>query len=152
MIFAAAAPDFDAIQLAAWMGIAAFLVTLANGLFRLAGNVKGRPLPAEVQADAAARYQPKGDYATRGDLVALEARITAMSTASDVSRHELRSHIDVSVAKLGERLDSLREDIGEAEHRLNQTGEQRAIESHKRHNQILAAVSELRGAFDQANR
>jgi hypothetical protein len=136
----------------AWLACLTFVVMLVNGVFKLVHYSRSKPSALDVQQDGAAKYQPKGDYATRGDLTNLEARINAMSAASDLSRHELRTHIDVSVAKLGDRVESLREDIGEVERRLNKSSEERAIESHKRHNELLAAVSELRGAFDQVNR
>lgn len=136
----------------AWLACLAFIVMLVNGVMKLVHYTRAKPSAQDVQNDVAGKYQPKGDYATRGDLLNLEARINVMSSASEHSRTELRTHIDVSVTKLGDRLESLREDISEVERRLNQSSEQRAIESHKRHNELLAAVSELRGAFDQVNR
>lgn len=72
-----------------------------------------RPSGADVQADSVGRYQPKGDYATRGDLIALEARITSMSNASDHSRLELRTHIDTKVDGLDERMGALRKELAE---------------------------------------
>lgn len=139
-------------EIAAWLACLFFAVALANGIMKLVHYTRSKPSAQDVQNEVAGKYQPKGDYATKADLTQLESRINAMSTASDVSRHELRMHIDQSVSKLGDRMDALREDIGEVERRLNQTSEQRAVESHKRHNELLAAVSELRGAFDQVNR
>lgn len=136
----------------AWLACLAFIVMLVNGVMKLVHYTRAKPSALDVQNDVSAKFQPKGDYATRADLTQLESRITAMSTASEVSRHDLRMHIDQSVTKLGDRMETLREDISEVERRLNQSSEQRAIESHKRHNELLAAVSELRGAFDQVNR
>lgn len=135
-----------------WLACLSFVMGIVYLGMRIRRETQTKPSAQDVQNDAAGKYQPKGDYATRGDLTQLESRINAMSTASDVSRHELRMHIDQSVSKLGDRMEALREDIGEVERRLNQTSEQRAVESHKRHNELLAAVSELRGAFDQVNR
>ncbi len=140
------------VEIAAWLACLFFAVALANGIMKLVHYTRAKPSALDVQQDVAGKYQPKGDYATKADLSNLELRITAMSQASDLSRHELRAHIDASVGKLGERVESIREEMGEVERRLNASNEQRAIASHERHNELLAAVSELRGAFDQVNR
>jgi len=149
MTFASFTPP---VEIAAWLACLFFAVALANGIMKLVHYTRSKPSALDVQQDVAGKYQPKGDYATKADLGNLELRITAMSQASDLSRHELRNHIDASVTKLGERVESLREEIGEVERRLNHDSERRAIASHERHNELLAAVSELRGAFDQTNR
>lgn len=132
-----------------WLACLTFVVMLVNGIMKLVHYTRSKPSALDVQQDVSAKYQPKGDYATKSDLASLELRITAMSQASDLSRHELRAHIDASVEKLGERVERLSEEMGEVERRLNASNEQRAIASHNRHNELLAAVSELRGAFNQ---
>jgi hypothetical protein len=104
-------PDPSSAQSIGWLvlSIAGLAVALRSviGLWR---DIS-RPTGADVQADSAGRYQPKGDYATRGDLVAMEARITAMSSASDHSRVELRAHIDTVVEGLDQRMDSMRKEL-----------------------------------------
>lgn len=135
-----------------WLACLTFVVMLVNGVMKLVHYSRAKPSALDVQQDVAGKYQPKGDYATKADLANLELRINAMSQASDLSRHELRSHIDASVEKLGDRVDALRTEMGELERRLNKANEDRAIASHQRHNELLAAVSELRGAFHQTQR
>lgn len=136
----------------AWLACLAFVVMLINGVMRLIHHSRAKPSAAEVRDDVAGKYQPKGDYATRADVANLELRITAMSQSSDLSRHELRGHIDTTVEKLGTRMESLRTEMGDLERRLNASDEQRAIASHQRHNELLEAVSELRGAFNQSRK
>jgi hypothetical protein len=117
-MFAAASPEFNATQLAAWLGIASFLAFLVNQLFTMKRNVIGRPLPAEVQADSAARFQPKGDYATRGELLALTGEIQKMKTESDKSRDDLRTHLDTALndvrVELATKIDDQAREFGQA--------------------------------------
>lgn len=135
-----------------WLASLSFVMGIVYLAMKIRREAQTKPSALDVQQDVAGKYQPKGDYATKADLANLELRITAMSQASDLSRHELRAHIDSSVERLGDRVDTIRVEMGELERRLNKASEDRAIASHERHNELLAAVSELRGAFDQTNR
>jgi DNA anti-recombination protein RmuC len=66
-------------------------------------------------------------FATRREVEALEKRLA--ETVNDMKQ--------------------LRDDLQEMERRLNAASEQRALENHKRTNEILEAVSRLGGRFEQ---
>jgi seryl-tRNA synthetase len=135
-----------------WLASAMFVVVVIYYVQRLVAGFRGKPTAADVQHDAAGKYQPKGDYATRADLDRLEVRIEAMTGVIQRKRDELREHIDQSVDKVGDRVESMRSEMGEMERRINALTEQRAVASHQRHNELLAAVSELRGAFTESRK
>jgi hypothetical protein len=111
MILADFSPPFSAMQLFVWLGILTFLVFLTNGLFKLWNNLKGKPSPGEVAAQASERYQLKGDFATRQELKDLEARIEQMSEAGEDSRQALRDHIDGSMSDLTKKVDDVRKEL-----------------------------------------
>lgn len=76
-------------------------------------------------------------FATRREVQALEAK-TAKDAALAAERLD----------KTEEALKDLQRELHNMENRITEAGEKRAIAIHERTNQILEAVSELRGRFD----
>lgn len=76
-------------------------------------------------------------FATRREVQALEAKTASDSLASMVR-----------LDKTENALRDLQRDLHAMENRITEAGEKRAVSIHDRTNDILEAVSELRGRFD----
>lgn len=73
-------------------------------------------------------------FATRREMQSLEAKVIADKAA-----------MDQRLTRMEEQLGEVVTDIHQMENRINAAGESRAVGLHERINEILAAVSEVRG-------
>ena len=76
-------------------------------------------------------------FATRREVQSLESKVKADADAN-IKRLE----------KTEKALDDLQRELHMMENRITEAGEKRAIAIHDRTNEILSAVSELRGRFE----
>jgi predicted nucleic acid-binding Zn-ribbon protein len=76
-------------------------------------------------------------FATRREVQSLESKVKADAEAN-IKRLE----------KTEKALDDLQRELHMMENRITEAGEKRAIAIHERTNEILSALSELRGRFE----
>lgn len=93
--------------------------------------------------------------AALGGVPGVIAVFSLFATRREVQALEAKTALDARLA--GERLDKteealkdLQRELHAMENRITEAGEKRAIAIHERTNQILEAVSELRGRFEAA--
>jgi hypothetical protein len=113
-------PSFDAVHLAAFLGILVFLVAGANQVRTLMAGFKEQPPPSETYVTLKACQALHAGQDRR--VQTLECTVMALSA-------EMKADRD----------------------RLAAAAEQRAVHLHDRINDVLKAVSELRGEINQLN-
>ena len=125
-----ALPDPTSYQAIGWLivALAALVVILNNGL-KLADRMKGKPPASQVAAESAEKF---------------------------VSKPEFREHVhrsDVEHQNIWKKLGGLERGLGAEmkamELRIQESDEHRSEKLHDRVNEVLAAVSELRGAMER---
>jgi hypothetical protein len=135
MLLLAQMPEPSTYQAIGWLAMTVAAAAVGfNAIKKAVTGLKDKPSPAELQADAADRYQPLGDYATHSDLARIQAEIKEDRKLAQASRERVDNEIK-----------AVQRDLGEMERRLNEGSEKRAKETHDRINLVLEAVAELRG-------
>jgi membrane protein implicated in regulation of membrane protease activity len=100
-------------------------------------------------ADASAAANASGALWITGGLAASGGISTIISLAALFATRREVEALEKRLAENINDLKQLREDLSEMERRLTLAGEQRALEAHRRTNEILSAVARLGGQFDQ---
>jgi len=133
--------------LAAWLACAAFVIMLANQVFRLKERLlgeKGRqqifPQPLEVKT---APNPVTRDYCD-SNYQANTRRIKAIEQELAELRNERRE----AAAKLERKIELASREINELERRLNAANEARFEKVHTRINEVLGEIRELRGELN----
>lgn len=92
-----------------------------------------------------------GLMAAAGPVSAIVTLVGHFATKREVETLEKRhAESRVEIAQLRDEMGELRDEISEMERRLMNASEVRAVASHERTNEILAAVMRLEGRFDQS--
>lgn len=119
------------------LGSAATLVALLVGIKKLRAPVEA---PVRV-GNAPLEVRAASDYATKGELGTLEGRLTA-------EMHQLHGRISGMRGEMTERIDRLEKAINDElrDQRREAKGEIGGV--HERINEVLSAVSELKGRFE----
>lgn len=94
-----------AVSIAAWLGCAAFVVGLVNGVLALVDRLKERPSPSET-------YVRLADFSEHRRLVLdrIESQRVALEAARDAEREELaglRNEIRGDIRRIHDRVDDL---------------------------------------------
>lgn len=112
---------------------------------------------AEITTSSATSLWIVGLLGACGALPGLVAVISLFATRREVQQLEKR--LDQEVVALARRADQtedliskLRDDVHQMERRMNTSDEARAVQIHERINQVLGAVSQLRGELTQMQR
>ena len=122
------------VGLAAWLGCAAFVLLLVNQAFKLRANVSGRNsqreiLPQPLKVEPAAEYVPASAFAAHG--------------AENRREHE---NLFAKIGGVDRGLSQRRDLKLDSMQRAAEEGREKL---HGRINDVLAAVSELRGTVNE---
>lgn len=140
--------EFSApVDIAGWLAIAFFVVALLNAALKLADRLKDKPAASEVRAEASDKFVAKSDY-----LAAL--------AKNDQEHKDIWGKLGGMERGVGSRLDALRSEMAANKDAILEAGQERsdkitaasdatATHIHDRINDVLSAVSELRGTVHQ---
>lgn len=108
------------------------------------------PTLAEMSQSAATQIWVLGAVGVCGGLPGLVAVISLFATRREMQSLEAKvaqdkEAMDKRLTRMEEQLDEVKTDIHQMENRITAAGETRAVALHERINEILAAVSEVRG-------
>jgi hypothetical protein len=140
-LFFAQLPDPTSPQATAWLIIAGIFGVGGLVLIVLNIAVNWKQLRSSSEVPNPLTVRAATDYATKGELATLETRISG-------EMHQLHGRISGLRTDMGERMDRLEESIaGELrEQRKDTKAEISGV--HERVNDVLKAVSELKGRID----
>jgi|KBSSwiStaDraftv2_1062776.scaffolds.fasta_scaffold00424_32 hypothetical protein len=120
-------PTPTPLELAGWLGCLVAVVMGINQVMRLLDRFKETPTPRDT-------YQVKGDYVTQREL------------------KDVREDVDALAGELRESITEVRREMAHDKEVNQAAAEARAQNIHKRVDEVLAAVSELRGFVSKALR
>jgi hypothetical protein len=108
------------------------------------------PTIAEMSQSAATQVWVLGAVGVCGGLPGLVAVISLFATRREMQSLEAKviadkAAMDQRLTRMEDHLDAVQRDIHQMENRITAAGETRAEGIHERINQILSAVSEVRG-------
>lgn len=119
------------LELGGWIVSAWAVLGFLNQGAKFIDRFKERPPPHET-------YQPKGDYALRSELQQLKL---------DLQTHLQRQ--DGAIAEIASEIGAMREKMDTDKGEILKADEERIGGVHERVNDVLEAVSELRGIVNQ---
>lgn len=156
----ATAGGASANEIGIWIVCLFAIVAGTKACFDLVDRFRGKqqqisPQPLDVRMvsefvkkeECAARHAASAQIAAgiREEVTVLRAERKQDVDIAARSRKALYEKIDEAKAEMSQRIESVRNDVTEMEHRMNSAGEARMDKVHERINDVLEAVSELRG-------
>jgi hypothetical protein len=143
------------VEIASWLACLAFVVMLLNQGVKLydraQGNSRGTTIgPQPLMVREAEKFVTKETCMTHQNEVGekLNRLEKAVAEARDKRDADQRDAAFSRKTIYGE-IETLRKEMAAMERRLNQDNENRSVKIHDRINEILEAVSELRGQLKQ---
>jgi SMC interacting uncharacterized protein involved in chromosome segregation len=135
------------VGLAAWLACAAFVLMLANQVFRLKERLLGEKSPQQIfpqPLEVRSAHEPVSREFCESNHHAITRRIEFIEQELRDLREERRK----SAATLEEQIQTVSREIPELERRLNAANEARLEKVHNRINEVLGEVRELRGVVN----
>jgi hypothetical protein len=124
--------QFDSVHLAAFIGIAFFLVGGINQILRITDRFKEKPPPSQT-------------YMTKSDCAAQHESIRELSRSLQSEIVALKRERDGVLAQMNAQLTDLRRELKSDIAAIAATDEARVSALHMRINLVLEAVAELKG-------
>lgn len=121
MLFAQLPSATDSVAIAGWIGVLFFLLAGTNSLLKLVDRLKEKPVPADT-------------YATKAEMEHVRQDVNALRMEAKQTRETILQEGRTRAAGIYHKMDDFRRENKEDNTSI-----------HKRVDQVLEAVSELRG-------